>query len=256
MIVFSACTERKLSGIQEQEVEYTDNETTMKGYLVYDASIKEKRPGILVVHEWWGQNEYARRRARMLAKMGYTALAIDMYGKGKQASHPEDAGKFATQVMQNMTTAKARFMAALDLLKSQQTVDPDKIAAIGYCFGGGVVLQMARLGVDLDGVVSFHGSIATDTPTQPGQVVAKILVCNGADDPFVKPEQIAAFKKEMDDAKVDYQFISYEGAKHSFTNPQADTLGAKFNLPLAYSKQADEESWTEMQKFFNKIFAD
>ncbi|MFQ5584701.1 MAG: dienelactone hydrolase family protein, partial [Calditrichia bacterium] len=215
-----------------------------------------KRPGILIVHEWWGHNEYARKRARMLAGLGYTAFALDMYGKGKQANHPDNAGKFATEVMQNMDMAKARFMAALDVLKSQDTTDPDKIAAIGYCFGGGVVLQMARMGVDLKGVVSFHGSIVTDTPAQPGAVKAKILVCNGADDPFIKPEQINAFKKEMANAGVDYTFISYPGAKHSFTNPDADKFAKEFGLPLAYNKMADEQSWAAMQEFFKKIFAE
>ena len=254
IILFSMCSEKKLTGIQGKAVEYSDNETLMKGYLAYDASQEGKRPGILVVHEWWGINDYAHKRARMLAELGYTALAVDMYGEGKQATHPEDASKFAGEVMQHMDVAKARFQAALNLLKSQETVDTTKIGAIGYCFGGGVVLQMARLGTDLDGVVSFHGSIATNNPAQPGLVKAKILVCNGGDDSFTTPEQIAAFKKEMDDAGVDYQFITYSGAKHSFTNPQADTLGAKFNMPIAYNKSADENSWNDMKQFFKEVF--
>ena len=240
----------------EKEISYGAGDVSMNGYLVYDNSIEGKRPGVLVVHEWWGHNEYARERARKLAKLGYVALAVDMYGNGKQAEHPEDAGKFAGEVMKNMDEAKARFEAALNILKNFDKTDTDKLAAIGYCFGGGVVLHMARMGVDLDGVVSFHGSIATQTPAEKGKVKAELLVLNGADDSFVTQDQIDAFKAEMDSADVKYTFISYEGAKHSFTNPIADSVGAKFNLPLAYNKSADEKSWQAMQEFFNRIFAE
>jgi dienelactone hydrolase len=242
------------ASVKGQTVEYKSGDTVLKGYLAYDDSIKGKRPGILVVHEWWGQNEYARKRARMLAGLGYTAFALDMYGEGKTTEHPNDAGQFAGEVRKNMKQAKARFMAAYDLLKKQKTVDPKQIAAIGYCFGGGIVLEMARRGVDFAGVVSFHGSLSTDHPAQPGQVKAKILVANGADDPFTKPEQIAAFKKEINNAGVDFKFISYPGAKHSFTNPDADKYGKKYNLPLAYNAEADKKSWAAMQAFFDKIF--
>ncbi len=240
--------------VRHEEVTYSANGVTMKGYLAYDDAIKGKRPGVLVVHEWWGHNEYTRQRARMLAALGYTALAVDMYGDGKQAAHPDDAGKFAGAVMQNMEGAKARFVAAMELLKKHKTTDATRIAAIGYCFGGGVVLQMARQGLDLKGVVSFHGSYATQTPAQAGKVKAKILVCHGADDQFTTAEQIEAFKKEMTDAKVDFQFISYEGAQHAFTNPEADEYAKKFSLPLGYNKMADEKSWADMQQFFKKIF--
>lgn len=241
--------------VRHEEVTYSANGLTMKGYLAYDDAIKGKRPGVLVVHEWWGHNEYARKRARMLAELGYTALAVDMYGDGKQAAHPGDAQKFAGEVMQNMDAAKARFVAAFDLLKKHKTVDGSRIAAIGYCFGGGVVLHAARWGLDLKGVVSFHGSYGTQTPAQAGKVKAAVLVCHGGADPFVTEEQVAALKKEMADAKVDFQFNSYEGAKHSFTNPDADEYGKKFNLPLAYNKMADEKSWDDMKQFFKKIFA-
>jgi len=241
-------------GIVEKEIEYSDNETLMKGFLAYDGDIEGTRPGILVVHEWWGHNDYARKRAVMLAELGYTALAVDMYGDGKQANHPDDAGKFAMEIFSNLESAKARFNAALELLKNHPTTDMEKTAAIGYCFGGGVVLHMARFGAELDGVVSFHGSIQTESPAEPDKVKAKILVCNGADDTFVTTEQIEAFKNEMDNAGVDYKFINYPGAIHSFTNPIADSLGKKFNLALAYNKIADEESWAEMQKFFSGIF--
>jgi dienelactone hydrolase len=241
-------------GLVEKEVEYSADGTTLKGFLVYDGNVEGKRPGVLVVHEWWGLNDYARSRARMLAELGYTAFALDMYGDGKTATHPEDAQKFAMQVFNNIESAQAKFMAAYKLLKEQETTDPNNIAAIGYCFGGGVVLQMARIGTELKAAVSFHGSLQPITPAEPNKVKAFILVCNGADDPFTTSEQIEAFKKEMDSAKVNYEFINYEGAVHSFTSPYADSLGKKFNMPLAYNEKADKESWQEMQNVFNKVF--
>jgi len=242
------------AALKTEEVTYSANGVTMKGYLAFDDAVKGKRPGVLVVHEWWGHNEYARKRARMLAELGYTALAVDMYGDGKQANHPNDAGKFAGEVMQNIESAKARFLAALDLLKKHKTVDATRTAAIGYCFGGGVVLQMARFGVDLKGVASFHGSLGTQTPAEKGKVKAAVLVCNGAADPFVTAEQVESLKKEMQNAGVDFQYFAYEGAVHSFTNPDADANGKKFELPLAYNKAADEKSWADLQQFFKKIF--
>ena len=254
-ILFS-CGEKptEKTGLVEKEVDYSADGTTLKGFLVYDGDVAEKRPGVLVVHEWWGHNDYARKRARMLAELGYTAFALDMYGDGKQANHPDDAGKFAMAVFSNIESAKSRFMAAYNLLKEQETTDPNRIAAIGYCFGGGVVLQMARIGTDLDAVVSFHGSLQAITPAEPNKVKAFVLVCNGADDPFVTQEQIDAFKTEMDGAEVQYKFINYEGAKHSFTNPIADSVGVKFNLPLAYNEKADKESWEEMKSLFSRVF--
>jgi dienelactone hydrolase len=243
------------AAVKHEEVTYSANGVTMKGYLAYDDAKKGKRPGVLVVHEWWGHNEYARKRARMLAELGYIALAVDMYGDGKQAAHPEDAGKFAGAVMQNTEGAKARFMAALDVLKKNPRTDSKRIAAIGYCFGGAVVLHMARFGADLKGVVSFHGNYATQSPAQAGKVKAKVLVCHGADDGFISQEQIDGLKKEMAGAKVDFQFIAYPGAKHSFTNPDADQFAKQFGMPIAYNAEADKKSWEDMQAFFKKIFA-
>lgn len=242
------------AAIQDKEIAYRDGDTVLKGYLVHDDAFEGKRPAVLVVHEWWGHNEYARKRARMLAELGYTALAVDMYGDGKQASHPEDAGKFAGEAKKNMNTAKTRFLAAMDLLKKQVTVNPDKIAAIGYCFGGGIVLEMVRMGVDLDGVVSFHGSLAIKTPAEKGKIKSRMLVLNGADDPFISKEQIDAFKNDMHKVGADFTFINYPGAKHSFTNPDADKFGKKFNLPLEYNAEADHKSWSRMQEFFEEIF--
>jgi dienelactone hydrolase len=243
------------SKIVARPVEYSAQGLVLKGYLAYDEAVQGKRPGLLVVHEWWGHNEYARTRARMLAGMGYTALAVDMYGDGKQAGHPEEAGKFAAEVSKNFEAGKARFIAAMEFLKQQPSVDPSRIAAIGYCFGGGVVLNMARQGLDLKGVASFHGSLPPVRPAQPGGIKAKILVLNGADDKMVTAEQIEAFKQEMKDAGADYQFISYPGARHSFTNPEADALAKKFNLPLAYNADADKKSWAELAQFLKKVFS-
>ncbi|MCR4336966.1 MAG: dienelactone hydrolase family protein [Candidatus Omnitrophica bacterium] len=243
------------AAIVGQEIEYTVGEINMKGYLVYDDSVQGKRPGVLVVHEWWGHTPYARKRAEMLAQLGYTALALDMYGDGKTADHPDQAGAFASAVSQKMNSdGKARFLAAMDVLKNHPMVDSQKIAAIGYCFGGGIVLHMARYGVDLKGVVSFHGSLGTQTPAQLGQVKAKILVCNGADDVLVPAEEIEKFKNEMNAAGVDYQVLQYEGAKHSFTNPAADENAEKFGLPLGYNFEADQKSWEDMKEFLDSIF--
>jgi len=235
-------------------VEYSAQGVVMKGYLAYDENVKGKRAGVLVVPEWWGLNDYARRRARMLAELGYTSLAVDMYGEGKVVTTPDEAGKLSSGAMKDFDVAKARFMAAVDFLKGQATVDPNRIAAIGYCFGGGVVLNMARQGVDLKGVVSFHGSLTGVKPAQPGSVRAKILVLNGGADKFITPEQIEAFNQEMKAAGASFQFISYPDALHSFTNSEATELGKKFNMPIAYNAKADKESWSKMKGFLSTVF--
>lgn len=240
--------------IVRREVLYSAGGTIMKGYISYDENKKGKRPGIIVVHEWWGNNDYSRRRADMLADSGYIALAVDMFGNGKRADNPKDAQKLAAFIGQNPDTAKARFMAGVALLKEQDETDTNKIAAIGYCFGGGVVLNMALAGADLDGVASFHGSLPAEEVTKPANVKAKMLVCTGDADPFVPKEQTDKFKKAMDDAEVDYNFVGYPDAKHAFTNPAADSTGKKFNIPIAYNKQADEQSWNELHKFLHDLF--
>jgi dienelactone hydrolase len=239
--------------VQGKTVEYNAQGVVMRGYLAYDENVKGKRAGVLVVPEWWGLNEYARRRARLLAELGYTALAVDMYGEGKVVATPDEAEKLSSEAMKNFDVTKARFMAAVDFLKGQPTVDPTRIAAIGYCFGGGVVLNMARQGVDLKGVVSFHGDLAAVKPAQPGGVKAKVLVLTGGADKFVTPQQVEAFKQEMKAAGADFRVISYPGALHSFTNPEATELGKKFNMPIAYNARADKESWNEMKRFLNAI---
>ncbi len=240
--------------IVTEEISYEHGETTFTGFIAYDDSISDKTPGILVVHEWWGHNDYVRDRARQLAELGYTAFALDMYGDGKLATHPEDAKAFMTEALENKEVATARFQSAVELLQSQDSVDAEKISAIGYCFGGGVVLNMARQGMDLDSVVSFHGSLAPYGPVEKGNVKAKILVLNGADDPFVSADAISEFKQEMDTAGAEYEFVNYPGAVHAFTNPGATQVGEKFEMPLAYNEQADERSWEAMKALFDSIY--
>lgn len=251
-LLVASSASAKVSG---REVEYRTGDTVLKGYLAENTALKGKRPAVLVVHEWWGHNEYARKRARMLAELGYVALAVDMFGDGKTAQHPDDAGKFAGEAMKNKQVGEARFNAALDFIKRQPSVDPAQIAAIGYCFGGGVVLHMARQGGDLKGVVSFHGSLATDSTAQAGAVKARVLVFNGEADKMVPSEQVAAFKDEMTTAGVSFRYVGYPGVMHSFTNPDADAYAKKFNLPLAYDKKADHDSWAQAKKFLKEIFS-
>ncbi|MGB5218352.1 MAG: dienelactone hydrolase family protein [Smithella sp.] len=243
--------EQKIVG---KNVTYSVGGTTMKGYLAYDSAILDKRPGILVVHEWWGLNDYIRHRARMLAELGYVAFAVDMYGNGKVATHPQDAQTFSSKLANNFDTMKLRFLAAEQLLKKQKMVDRKKIAAIGYCFGGGVVLNMALQGVDLKGVASFHGSLGAVGDVKPGSVKAKIIIFNGDADKFNALEQIKAIKEKMGKAGVNYKFMSYPGAMHSFTNPDADKYAKEFNLPIAYNAEADKKSWEEMKMFLDAIF--
>jgi len=236
-----------------EAVTYTSDSITMKGYLAYDENATMKKPGVLVVHEWWGHNAYARKRAEMLADLGYTALAVDMYGDGKLAEHPKNAGKFAGMVMSNMSSAKSRFTAAMETLKNHPSVDSGKIAAIGYCFGGSVVLTMANAGMDLDAVAAFHSGVSL--PIMPNEdLKAKVLVCNGADDQFISQESVANFKAQMDSIQADYTYIAYEGAKHSFTSKEADVNAEKFGLPLAYDEKADTASWQELQNLLTEAF--
>jgi dienelactone hydrolase len=237
-----------------QELDYKVDGQSFTGFLAYDRN-RRQSPGVLIVHEWWGHDDYVRKRAGQLAGLGYVALALDMYGGGKHAKHPDEAGRMAGEVKKNFETARARFMAALETLRDHPATDRERLAAIGYCFGGNIVLNMARAGVDLDGVVSFHGTLdAIAGPARQGEVKAGMLVLNGADDPMVPPEQLQAFMEEMDRAGVDYELINYPGATHAFTNPEADNYAKQFNLPLAYNADADQQSWQKMRDFFARIF--
>lgn len=247
-------TSASQASIKTEQVTYSEGGTNLKGFLAWDNSISGKRPGVLVVHEWWGLNDYARGRAKQLAELGYTAFAVDMYGDGKVADHPKDAGAFAASVMKDPQVALARFRAAMEVLKSQPTVDPNKIAAIGYCMGGAIVLNAARQGLDLDAVASFHGSLGGLMPVK-GPIKAKVLVCHGADDSFIPPEAVEAFQKDMKESGADFKFISYPGAKHGFTNPAADEAGKKFQLNIAYNAEADKESWKELKAFLQAAFS-
>lgn len=239
--------------LKEANISYQLDSLTMSGYVVYDENIAGKRPAVLVVHEWWGLNDYAKKRARELAGLGYIAMAVDMYGNGRQADNPTDAGNLAMPFYQNPAMAKTHFEAALNKLKEYPETDPANIAGIGYCFGGGVLLNIARMGEPLKGLVSFHGSLV-GTPADKNLLKAKILVCHGDDDKFVPATEVQTFKKQMDSIGADYIFKSYPGATHAFTNPAATEMGLKFNIPIAYNAAADTAAWNEMKIFFKALF--
>ena len=240
------------AAIKEEPVTYSDGQTTMKGFLVYDDAVTGKRPGIIMVHEWWGITPHIHNEAKKFAEQGYTALIADMYGDAKTADNPKDAGALAGGVMKDPAAMQSRFKAAQALLGKHATVNPQKIGAVGYCFGGAVVLNMARTGDDLVAVAGFHASLGLNTPAPaPGTVKAKILILNGADDPFVKREQYDTLKKDFDAAKADYRIIEYPGAVHAFTNPEATALGEKFKLPLKYDAKVDAEAKAEASKLFD-----
>jgi len=237
------------AAVTTREVDYTQGDTKLHGVIAWDDAIKGKRPGVLVVHEWWGLNDYARHQAERLAQAGYVGFALDMYGDGKVTTHPQDAETFAAEAMKDPAVVAARFKAARMELAADPHVNPQHIGAIGFCFGGGVVLGMARSGADLGAVASFHGMLATDHPAEPGKVKAPILVMTGADDPFVPPDQVAKFEAEMKAAGANFKVIRYPGAKHSFTNPDA----ASFGMPqLAYNADAAKKSWSAMLSMFHR----
>lgn len=242
------------SEITVQEVPYKAGDTQLKGYLAYPTGFTDKRPGVLVVHEWWGLNEYARSRARQLAELGYVAFAADLYGDGKSSEHPDDAKAMMTALMSNPQEAVARFEAAKSTLASDPHVDPSRLAAIGYCLGGNQVLQAARRGDDFDAVASFHGNYATQAPLQRGVFKGRIFIAHGADDGFSTKEQVDGIQRELADAEAKWEFVSYPGAKHGFTNPGATELGQKAGLPLAYDAEADKQSWAKLQQVLSEAF--
>lgn len=236
-----------------EEISYNSDTTEMNGYIAYNETDTSQRPGILVVHEWWGHNDYVRERADMLAELGFVALAVDMYGEGKQARHPSDAKKFSGMVMQNMDMAEKRFTEAMDLLRDHPLTDSNKISAVGYCFGGSLILALANKGVDLDAVAAFHSGV--QLPVSPSEELeAKVLVQNGAEDPFVSQLSVSRFKTEMDSLGKTFEYIAYPEAVHAYTNPGADSLGRKYDLPLAYNQDADIKSWEKMKSFFEEIY--
>ncbi|MCG8521147.1 MAG: dienelactone hydrolase family protein [Pseudomonadales bacterium] len=245
-----------LAEMQTETIEYTVDGQTFTGYLAWDDEFDQKRPGVLVVHEWWGHNEFAREQAEKLAASGYTAFALDMYGSGKQADHPDTAQKFMQEATSNMEQVKARFLKAKALLQNHDSVDPDRIAAQGYCFGGAVVLNMARMGVDLDGVVSYHGALGSPLQAEAGTVKARVQVYTGGADDMVPSEQVAGLVREMQNAEVDLTLVSFPGVKHSFTNPNADKVAAEFDMPIAYDEAAARRSWQGTMRFYEEIFGE
>ncbi len=237
--------------VRTEEIEYNDGAAILKGYLAYNPNQQGKRPGVLVVHEWWGLNDYARLRAKQLAEMGYVAFALDMYGKGAVAKDAQEAAKLAGQFYQDGALMRERAAAGLAVLKSQAAVNPEKLAAIGFCFGGTTVLELARSGADLKGFVSFHGGLNTPDPDDAKKIRGSVLVLHGADDPHVKTEDVLAFQDEMRNAGVDWQMNIYGNAVHSFTNPAAGNDNSRGS---AYNEKAAERSWKAMQLFFREIF--
>ncbi len=237
--------------VQSKEVDYKQGTTPLHGFLAWNDAITGRRPGVLIVHEWWGLNQYARNRAKMLAEQGYVAFAADMFGNGKVTTHPTEAQAFVAEATKAPAALMARLDAGLEQLKQDPHVDPNHLAAIGYCFGGAVVLSAARRGAGLDAVVSFHGAMPPPGPVTKGAVKAKILILAGGADPMVPKDQITRFVDEMKSAGADIRVITYPGAKHSFTNPDADKAGVQ---GLQYNAQADKESWAEMLKLFKSIW--
>jgi dienelactone hydrolase len=241
------------NSIKEETISIPADSANLQAFVVYDDSIKGKRPAVIVIPEWWGLNDYPKMRARMLAKLGYVAMALDVYGDGKVAETPDSAMKYAGPFYAHPEKAKARIDAAIAKLRTYANVDSAEIGAIGYCFGGGVLLNTARLGDDLKGVVSFHGSLL-GTPARKDLLRTKILVCHGNSDKFVTPEMVTAFKKQMDSIGAVYTFIGYDSATHAFTNPASTANGQKFHMPIAYNGKADTASWEAMKTFFAGVF--
>lgn len=240
-----------LADVQSKAVDYRDGDTALRGYLFWDDAREGRRPGVLVVHEWWGLNEYAKTRARQLAELGYVAFALDMYGVGKVTEHPEEASGWMKTINANSDAWVKRAAAGLDALKQQPGVDTEHLAAIGYCFGGATVLQMAYAGLDVDGVVSFHGAYPLPAEDRAGAIKARILIAHGNADPFATPEQVDGVRAALDAAGADWDMLILGGAKHGFTNPGAGAYGMD---ALAYDERADRRSWQAMLDMFADLF--
>ena len=251
-ISLAILTQPASAKIKTEVVEYKAGDTTLQGFLAYDDANTKPRPGVLLIHDWMGVGSYAESRAKQLAELGYVAFAADIYGKGVRPADPKEAGALAGKYKGDRALYRERLKAGLDQLKGNKLVASGQVAAIGYCFGGTGVLELGRDGAQLKGIVTFHGGLSTPTPADGKNIKCPVLVLHGADDPFVKPDEVAAFKKEMEDAKVKYTFIAYPGAVHSFTRPDAGDDNSK---GAAYNAEADKKSWAEMKKFFGQIFS-
>ncbi len=241
-----------MSNVEGSALKYQVNGSTHVGFFAADADTKGPRPGVIVVHEWWGCNDFVRERARRLAEAGYAAFAVDLFGGGATADRPDQAAALMNGVLQDMETGTRRLQAAYDVLLERPEVDGERTAAIGYCFGGAMVLHMARIGMPLKAVVSFHGSLGSFRKPEPGSVKPRILICHGGADKMVSMDDLESFRKEMDEARADYEVIVYDGALHGFTNPQATERGQKNGLPLAHDAEADAASWKAMLRLFEK----
>jgi dienelactone hydrolase len=244
----------KKPNIKEENLSYNTNGVTYKVYVAYDDNIEGKRPGILVIPEWWGLNDYPKMRARKLAELGYTAMAVDVFGNGKVAANPTEAQKLTEPFYKDPNLAKARLDQGLKILKALPQTDPFNVAAIGYCFGGALVLNYAKLGADLKGVVSFHGGVSGGAPVNKNLLKAKILICQGESDKFVPMKDVETFKHKLDSIGADVTLKEYPNATHAFTNPDATAIGKKFNMPIEYNAEADKNSWEDMKTFFGRIF--
>jgi dienelactone hydrolase len=251
MVLFSA--PKVGPSFKEVNITYKVDGVTLNGYIVYDQNKTGKRPAVLVVPEWWGMNEYTKMRAKMLAELGYIAMTVDMYGNGKIAADPKEALELATPFYKDPESAKRRLEAAMGKLKEFLQCDAGNMAAIGYCFGGAMVLNSAKLGINLKGVVSFHGGLA-GVSAKKDLLKAKILVCHGGSDKFVPQKDIDAFKHQLDSIGATYTFKTYANATHAFTNPNATKVGKEFNMPIEYNAEADLSSWSDMVLFFEELF--
>ena len=239
------------AAVQSTTLSYRDGETELTGHLYWDDSVTGKRPGVLVVHEWWGLNDYARERASKLAGMGYVAFALDMYGGDKVTRHPAQAQEWMQATTANTEAWRTRALKGLEQLRANELTDTDRIAAIGYCFGGATVMHMAYAGADLKGVVSFHGSLPLPGPNEAEKIKGKVLIEHGYSDAFIPLERVEAFEAALSNAGVMYTFNGHVGARHAFTNPEADSFGIE---NLKYDPAADKASWNSMQALFREIF--
>ena len=255
IVISILCSTAANSAVKERDINYESGSIVLRGSLAYDDALPGRRPGILVVHEWSGLNEHARNSARRLAEAGYVAFALDMYGEAKQAHRPREALMLSTEIRTNLPLMQARFDAAHDLLRTYPNVDPTRIGAIGYCFGGGVVLEMARAGENLRGVVSVHGVLDTAAPAKAGAVKADVLVLTGGADPYVTKNQVDELDRELKSAGARYKIVTFPGAKHSFTNPAAKEYGGKqFDMPAdEYNSDADQQAWKEILEFLARV---